>query len=209
MLWQAVTLWLVNRGLAVRRGRPVEKVYNRQEATWYENHAFRLRQSDQSESRVEPVICNRSEASLTSLTIRLARRYMSLHLSLRLTTNCVPLSRIKWERYIFYKEVCFVSLIEFRSLSLILFLVGSMKSIQHIYLSSSLVNLKNGPKYLTRGTAQVIIIIIIIIIIYSFRVFHISVSWWFFTGVWVTASLLKSPGLVSGFWLFLAMLSFG
>ena len=28
------------------------------------------------------------------------------------------------------------------------------------------------------------------------RVFHISVSWWFFTGVWVTASLLKSPGLV-------------
>ena len=28
------------------------------------------------------------------------------------------------------------------------------------------------------------------------RVFHISVSWWFFTGVWVTASLLKSPGLI-------------
>ena len=52
-------------------------------------------------------------------------------------------------------------------------------------------------------------IIIIIIIIYSFRVFHISVSWWFLTGVWVTASLLKSPGLVSGFWPLLAMLSFG
>ena len=51
--------------------------------------------------------------------------------------------------------------------------------------------------------------IIIIIIIYSFRVFHISVNWWFFTGVWVTASLLKSPGLVSGFWPFLVMLSFG
>ena len=30
---------------------------------------------------------------------------------------------------------------------------------------------------------------------YSFGVFHISLSWWFFTGVWVTASLLKSPGL--------------
>ena len=29
------------------------------------------------------------------------------------------------------------------------------------------------------------------------RVFHISVSWWFFPGVWVTACLLKSPGLVS------------
>ena len=49
----------------------------------------------------------------------------------------------------------------------------------------------------------------LLIIIYSFRVFHISVNWWFFTGVWVTASLLRSPGLVSGFWLFLAMLSFG
>ena len=39
--------------------------------------------------------------------------------------------------------------------------------------------------------------------------FYISVSWWFFTGVWVTTSLLKSPGLVSGFWPFFAMLSFG
>ena len=51
--------------------------------------------------------------------------------------------------------------------------------------------------------------IIIIIIIYSFRVFHISVSWYFFTGVWVTTSFLKSPGLVSGFWPFSAILSFG
>ena len=32
----------------------------------------------------------------------------------------------------------------------------------------------------------------IIIIIHSFRVFHISVSWWSFTGVWVTASLQDS-----------------
>ena len=30
--------------------------------------------------------------------------------------------------------------------------------------------------------------------------FHITVSWWCFTGVWVTASLLKSPGLFSVFW---------
>ena len=45
-------------------------------------------------------------------------------------------------------------------------------------------------------------IIIIIIIIYSFRVFHISVSWWSFTGVWVKASLLQSPGLFSLFWPF-------
>ena len=36
-------------------------------------------------------------------------------------------------------------------------------------------------------------------------VFHISVSWWFFTGVWVTESLLKSPGLFSVFWPFSIM----
>ena len=44
------------------------------------------------------------------------------------------------------------------------------------------------------------IIIIIIIIIYSLRVFHISVSWWSFTEIWMTATLLKSPGLFSVFW---------
>ena len=41
------------------------------------------------------------------------------------------------------------------------------------------------------------------------RVFHISVAWWSFTGDWVTASLLKSPGLFSVFWLFSKMLLFG
>ena len=48
-----------------------------------------------------------------------------------------------------------------------------------------------------------------IIIIYSFRVFHITISWWFFTWVWVTASLLKSPGLFSVFSPFSVMLPFG
>ena len=38
------------------------------------------------------------------------------------------------------------------------------------------------------------------IIIYSFRVLHISVSWWSFTGIWVIVSLLKSPGPFSVFW---------
>ena len=37
---------------------------------------------------------------------------------------------------------------------------------------------------------------------YSFRIFHICVSWWTFTGVWVTACLLKSPGPFSVFWPF-------
>ena len=51
------------------------------------------------------------------------------------------------------------------------------------------------------GTAKSTILQVIIII-YSLRAFHISFSWWSFTGVWVTASLLKSPGLFSVFWLF-------
>ena len=37
------------------------------------------------------------------------------------------------------------------------------------------------------------------------RIFYISDIWWFFTGVWVTASLLKSPGLFSVFWPFSIM----
>ena len=32
--------------------------------------------------------------------------------------------------------------------------------------------------------------------------FHISISWWSFTGIWVTASLLQPPGLFPVFWLF-------
>ena len=46
-------------------------------------------------------------------------------------------------------------------------------------------------------------------IIFSFGVFHISISQWSFTGVSVTASHLKSPGLFSVFWPFSIMLSFG
>ena len=135
MLWQAVTLWLVNRGMAVRLGRPVEQVCNRKDTTWYENHAVIFKQARQWESRVEPGIRSRSEALVTSLTIRLSRgckrwrplapgkrygarrshhfEYISLHISVKLTRNCVLLSRIKWEIY-FYKEVCFVALTEFR-----------------------------------------------------------------------------------------------
>ena len=78
-------------------------------------------ETESRELRVEPEIRSRSEASLT---IRLARgckrwhllapgrrygirrsplsEYISLHLSLKLTTNCVPLSRIKWEIYFIY-----------------------------------------------------------------------------------------------------------
>ena len=45
--------------------------------------------------------------------------------------------------------------------------------------------------------------------IQHYRAFHISVSRCIFTGVWVTASLHKSPGLFSVFWPFSIMLSFG
>ena len=88
------------------------------------------------------------------LTIRLARRckrwhplapgirygtrrrsplseYMSLHLSLELTTNCGPLSRIKWEIY-FYKEV-FRSFIDYYTTQLsanYLYSIGILETIQ-------------------------------------------------------------------------------
>ena len=38
------------------------------------------------------------------------------------------------------------------------------------------------------------------------RVFHASVSWWFSSGAWVTASLLRSPGHFSVFGPILIML---
>ena len=82
--------------------------------------------SQSSQNRVKPGIRSRSEALVSSLTIRLARwckrwhplaprrryrarrsplsEYMSLHLSFKLTTNCVPFSRMKWDRYIFIKK---------------------------------------------------------------------------------------------------------
>ena len=46
-------------------------------------------------------------------------------------------------------------------------------------------------------------------IIYTFRVFHIIISWWFFTVVWETASLFMSLGLFSVFQPFSVILSFG
>ena len=44
-----------------------------------------------------------------------------------------------------------------------------------------------------------------IIIIYTLQVFHITISWWSFTRVWVRVSLLKFPGLFSVFWPFSIM----
>ena len=63
--------------------------------------------------------------------------------------------------------------------------------------------------WLVVSSLSLIIIIIIIVIIYSFRVLHIIVSWWSFTGVWVAASLLKFSEPFSVFWPSSIMLSFG
>ena len=122
----AVTLWLVNRGWqrvgAVRSNRCVTRRRPHDMRTMHSG----LDRGQRIESRAWTR--SRSEASWMSLKIRLARgckrwhplapgrryearsplsEYMSLHLFLKLTTNCGPLSRIKWEIY-FYKEVCFV-----------------------------------------------------------------------------------------------------
>ena len=51
--------------------------------------------------------------------------------------------------------------------------------------------------------------IILLVYIFFFRDFNASVSRWFFTGVLVTASLLKSPGLISVFWPISTMLLSG
>ena len=52
-------------------------------------------------------------------------------------------------------------------------------------------------------------LLLLLLLLLFMRVFHISVSWWSFTGDYVTASLLKSVGLFSVFWPFSIMLLFG
>ena len=51
--------------------------------------------------------------------------------------------------------------------------------------------------------------LLLLLLLLLIRVFLISISWWSFIGDWVTASLLKSPGLFSVFWPFSIMLLFG
>ena len=107
-LWQAVTLWLVNRAMTVvgvvRSNRCVTRRRPR------DNHAVRFRQ--RAENRESSQGHAADQRVRSSLTIRLARgckscfpwlpeeygtrrsplsEYMSLHLSLKLTTNSEPL----------------------------------------------------------------------------------------------------------------------
>ena len=53
--------------------------------------------------------------------------------------------------------------------------------------------LRIGPECLKRGQSRYL----------SLQTFHSRISWWSFTGVWETACILKSPGLMSVFWLIL------
>ena len=56
--------------------------------------------------------------------------------------------------------------------------------------------------YLTSFQFRLVLSLLLLLLLFiPWEFFHISVSWWSFTGVWVTASLLKSPGLFSIFWL--------
>ena len=54
------------------------------------------------------------------------------------------------------------------------------------------------------GTAKSLLFLLLLLLL-LIRVFHISVSWWSFIGDWVTASILKTPGLFSVFWPFSIM----
>ena len=108
--------------MSVRWGRPVEQVCNRKETTWYVNHEVNLRQSIQSELRVEPgrQLIREPLGRLWRYGLQvgasvgthwLQKEHMgqeevsslSICLSIYLS-NSVPLSRIKWERYIFIKK---------------------------------------------------------------------------------------------------------
>ena len=112
------------QGMEECQGSPVQLVCNRKVTTWYENHAVRFKQSRVRDT--QPIRGVRS-----SLTIQFARwckrwsllapwrrfetrrsplsEYMSLYLSLKLTTNCGPLARIKWDVFYIYVFRSFIA----------------------------------------------------------------------------------------------------
>ena len=68
---------------------------------------------------------------------------------------------------------------------------------------------EKGMRYDLHRSPLPLVPLLFLWLIIIIGVFHIRLSWWSFTGVWVTASRLKSPGLFSVFWRFSIMLSFG
>ena len=87
--------------------------------------------------------------------------------------------------------ICCIRLFYYKSFSLYHHITYSWYSIASLSIFAS--------KYL----ALMVLLFLLI------SVFHISVNWWSFTRVRMTASLLKSPGLFSVFWTFSIMLLFG
>ena len=55
--------------------------------------------------------------------------------------------------------------------------------------------------------APISLLLLLLLLFHSLWVFHSSVSWWSLTGILVTASFLKYPGLSSVFWPILIILS--
>ena len=41
----------------------------------------------------------------------------------------------------------------------------------------------------------VVVVVVVVVVFYSFWALHFSISRWFSSEIWVTVSLLKSPGL--------------
>ena len=56
------------------------------------------------------------------------------------------------------------------------------------------------------GVLLLLLLVVELLLFYSLQVFHTSIRWWFFTKVWVTESLLRSPGLFRVFKLILTIL---
>ena len=76
------------------------------------------------------------------------------------------------------------------------------------YTIGSMVKLFSGRILVCAYTIGSMVKLFLLLLLFI-RVFHISVSWWFFTGNWVTASLPKSPVRFSVLWPFWIMLMFG
>ena len=120
--------------------------------------------------------------------------YLSIYLSIYLST------------YLSIYLSLFNSIFFFIYVSARLFIIYLSTSVIYIYLWSS------ACSYLSIYLSICLLRTIIIISCSSSssscscsRVFRTRISWWSFTGVWVTASLLKPPGLFSVFWPILTM----
>ena len=129
----------------------------------------------------------------------------SLLSSPRLFSVFWPISVISKMITIFQLKISFINTTANTLLCLLLFTSISAHIYLSIYLSfgwSPLILLFPRPFINPLVTVPSVPITIGITITFILRVFHTSVKWCSFSGAWVTASLLRSPGLlsVSVFW---------